>query len=270
MHICLTCAVERTDPLPELCPICDDERQYVPESGQTWRTLAELGADGYRVTTHEYEADLLGLSVRPKLAIGQTSLVVTTPKGSLVWDPIGFVDDNAVQAVLARGPVLAVAASHPHMFGAQLEWSRALGGVPVLVNEKDAEWVGRPGPEIAYWSGAREIASGLTLHETGGHFPGSAVALWESGAEGRGALLASDTIFPNPDRTSVTFMRSLPNRLPLSIPVVRRIADQVAGLTFDRVYGNVSNIIDRDGARIVQDSATRQIAWMRGDFDHLT
>ena len=270
MHICLACAVEREDPPPSLCPICDEERQYVPETGQEWRTLAELAAEGYRVVTREYEQDLVGLSARPKLAIGQTSLLVMTPQGSLLWDPIGMIDAGSVEVVRARGPVLAIAASHPHMFGAQLEWSRALGGVPVLVNAKDAGWLGRRGPEIETWSGTLDVAPGLTLHETGGHFPGSAVALWEAGAEGRGALLASDTIFPNPDRKSVTFMRSLPNRLPLSIPCVERIAEQVATLRFDRVYGNVSNIIDRDGARVVQDSARRQIAWMRGDFDHLT
>lgn len=268
--VCVTCAVERETPLPELCPICDEERQYVPESGQAWRSLDELAASGSRIIVKVEEPNLLSLTVEPKLGIGQSALLVTTPEGSLLWDPTGFVDDAAADRVLAEGPVLAIAASHPHMFGAQLSWSRALGGVPVLVNEKDAGWIGRTGPEIALWSGEHHIAPGLTLIETGGHFPGSAVALWEAGADGRGVLLSSDTIFPNPDRKTVTFMRSLPNRLPLSIAVTERIARQVAELTFDRVYGNVHNIIDRDGAQVIAASAERQIAWMRGDFDQLT
>ncbi|WP_024820912.1 hypothetical protein [Arthrobacter sp. 31Y] len=30
MLICATCAVERDEPVPDLFPICADERQYVP------------------------------------------------------------------------------------------------------------------------------------------------------------------------------------------------------------------------------------------------
>jgi hypothetical protein len=31
MLICATCAVERDEPTPGVCPICTNERQYVPE-----------------------------------------------------------------------------------------------------------------------------------------------------------------------------------------------------------------------------------------------
>ena len=40
-------------------------------------------------------------------------------------------------------------------------------------------------------------------------------------------LLASETIQANPDRSSVTFMRSFPNRIPLSGGLVERIARAV-------------------------------------------
>ena len=51
----------------------------------------------------------------------------------MLWDPPGFVDDEAVERIRALGEVLAISSSHPHMFGAQLEWSRRLGDAPVLV-----------------------------------------------------------------------------------------------------------------------------------------
>ena len=35
---CRTCAVEYAEPLPDVCPICADERQYVPATGQAWTT----------------------------------------------------------------------------------------------------------------------------------------------------------------------------------------------------------------------------------------
>ncbi|MGP0221404.1 MBL fold metallo-hydrolase [Paenarthrobacter sp. NCHU4564] len=270
MLICATCAVERDEPLPDLCPICTDERQYVPEDGQRWLTLDGLSGEGHKVTTTENEPGLFGLSTGPKVGIGQTAQLVVTPAGSLLWDPVGFVDDAAVEAVLAQGPVLAIAASHPHMFGVQVEWSHRLGNVPVLVSEADRQWLGRHDPAIQTWSGSKTITEGLTLHQTGGHFPGSAVAHWAAGAEGEGVLLTGDSVFPNPDRTSVAFMRSYPNRLPLSGAVALRIAAQLGTLQFNRIYGNFNNVIADRARDVLQASAERHAAWCRGDFDHLT
>lgn len=156
------------------------------------------------------------------------------------------------------------------MFGVQVEWSRRLGDVPVLVSEADQDWLGRKDPVIATWSGSRAIADGLTLHQTGGHFPGSAVVHWAAGADGKGVLLSGDSVFPNPDRKSMSFMRSYPNHLPLSGPVALRVAPQLEKLAFDRVYGNSNNGIDAGAKTVLRDSAERHAAWARGDFDHLT
>ncbi|MGA8789576.1 MAG: hydrolase [Paenarthrobacter sp.] len=270
MLICAACAVERDEPVPEVCPICADERQYVPEEGQQWVTLDQLRTAGQRLSLSESEPGLVGISTDPKVGIGQTAQLVVTSHGSLLWDPVGYVDDTAVKAVLEYGPVLAIAASHPHMFGVQVEWSRRLGGAPVWVAEADRQWLGRDDPNIAYWSGSMPIVPGLTLHQTGGHFPGSAVAHWATGAAGLGVLLTGDSVFPNPDRHSISFMRSYPNRLPLSGAVVLRIAAQLNTLGFDRIYGNFNNVIASGAKAVLHDSAERHAAWVRGDFDHLT
>ena len=156
------------------------------------------------------------------------------------------------------------------MYGVQVEWSRLLGNPPVLVAEADKHWVARPDPCIRAWSGDTEILPGVVLTQPGGHFPGSAVAHWAAGAEGRGVLLSGDTIFANPDRTSVSFMRSYPNRIPLSGAVVRRVADHVDRFEFDRLYGNFDNVIPENAREVVRRSADRHIGWVNGDFDHLT
>jgi len=109
----------------------------------------------------------------------------------------------------------------------------------------------------------------VTASQPGGHFPGSSVVHWE-GADGAGVLLAGDTIMVNPDRATVSFLRSYPNRLPLSAAVVERIAAHVARYAFDRIYSNFSLRIDRDAAAAVQRSAQRHARWVRGEFDHLT
>lgn len=266
--ICRTCAVESAE-RPDVCPVCADERQWVPVTGQEWTTLADLQAEGHGVAVRELEPDLFGLTVSPGVGIAQESKLLRTPAGMLLWDPLGYVDDGAVAAVTALGDVVAVAASHPHMFGVQVEWSRALGGVPVLVSAADAGWVQRPDASIETWEGEREVLPGVVLSQPGGHFPGSAVVHWAAGAEGRGVLLSGDTIFANPDRTA-SFMRSYPNRIPLSGAVALRVAAHVARRPFDRLYNNFDGVIPADASTVVQRSAERHAAWTRGDHDDLT
>jgi hypothetical protein len=274
--ICRTCAVEHAD-RPDVCAICADERQWVPASGQAWTTLDELAA-GRSIEIAELELDLYGLTTAPGVGIGQQTKLLCTGAGSLLWDPLGYVDDAAVAAVLHRaGPagVVAVVASHPHMYGVQLEWSRRLSAasgapVPVLVSAADAGWPARTGDAVELWSGDREILPGVTLSQPGGHFPGSAVVHWAGGADGRGVLLAGDTIMANPDRTSVAFMRSYPNKLPLSGAVALRVAASVARWPFERLYNNFAEVIPADARDVVLRSAERHAAWVRGDFDHLT
>ena len=134
MWVCETCGVEHAEAVG-VCAICADERQWVPAGGQKWATLEELANAGRRVHIARLEPDLFGITVEPKVGIGQQTHLVRTPAGNLLWDPVGFLDDEAVRRVLELGEVTAIAASHPHMFGVQVEWSKALGGVPVLVSE---------------------------------------------------------------------------------------------------------------------------------------
>ncbi len=266
--LCATCGVENAR-AEGTCAICADERQWVPATGQRWTTLEQLRAEGTTVRITELEPDLWALAAEPAVGIGQQCKLLRTPAGCLLWDPLGYVDDEAVERLRVIGEVVAIAASHPHMFGVQVAWSRALGGVPVLISAADAKWVARPDPVIETWSDDREVLPGVTLTQPGGHFPGSAVAHWSTGAGGRGVLLSGDTIFVNPDRT-VSFLRSYPNRIPLSGAVVQRIAAHVERFDFDRLYHNFEGMIPTDARGIVRRSADRHAAWTRGDFDHLT
>ena len=110
--ICVACGVEHpeSDAPPATCAICTDERQYVPRSGQAWTSLEQLTADGYRVRISNVEPDLFGVTSTPEVGIGQRSLVVRTPAGNLLWDPVGFVDEIAARQVRELGPVAAIVA----------------------------------------------------------------------------------------------------------------------------------------------------------------
>ena len=271
--ICATCGVEHpgTEHPPAVCLICSDERQYVPLSGQVWTSIEERAAAGTRVTIEEVEPRLFGVRANPIVGIGQRTHLIQTDGGNLLWDPIGYVDAAGAAAVLELGPVMAIVASHPHHFGAQVEWSRALGGVRVLVAEADREWVQRPDDAIEYiGSDDLELLPGVTIRTIGGHFAGSKIAHWADGAEGGGVVLSGDTMFPSQDGKWVGFMRSYPNNIPLSPAVVERVATTALQSSFDRLYGNFGWVIPSDAHGAIRRSADRHIAWVRGDFDLLT
>ena len=269
--ICRTCAVEQpdTDEAASVCAICSDERQYVRPTGQQWTTLEELAAAGHKATIVDVERGLHGITIEPSVGIGQRALLVRTAAGNLLWDPNGYVDDDVVTAVREVGGLAAVAASHPHMFGVQIEWSHRFGGVPVYVQAADREWLLRDDPVITIWDEKTEVLPGVVLHRIGGHFPGSAVAHFVA-ADGRGVVLSGDTVAGTPDEHWVSFMRSFPNKIPLSAAVVAKVADRMMRLDFDRLYDNFGGQVLGDAAGWVRRSADRYIAWVRGDFDHLT
>lgn len=266
--LCATCGVEN-DTGERLCAICDDERQYLPPGGQRWSTLAERAADGCRIEITEREPRCWALHATPKADIGQSALLVRTDAGNLLWDVPGYIDDAAIEAVRELGGVAAVMASHPHMYGCQLEWARAFGA-RVYVAEADRSWVRRWGEEIVTWSEPFEVLPGIRAVQPGGHFPGSTVAAWSAGADGRGVLLAGDTCGAVPDQGWVTFMRSYPNSIPLSAAVVTRVAGTILDLDFDRLYDNFGRQVPARAMDAVRRSAERYAAWVRGDHDQLT
>jgi glyoxylase-like metal-dependent hydrolase (beta-lactamase superfamily II) len=265
--ICRTCGVQQaeSEEPPSHCAICDDERQYVPPGGQRWITLTGLRGEGHRTEVRELESGLTGIGADPPVGIGQRALLVQTPDGNILWDCFGFIDDEGIEAVRARGGLHGIGMSHPHFYGVNVEWSRAFGNAPIYIPTADREWVMRPDPAIKNWEGVIEPLPGVTLIQSGGHFEGSAVLHWAGGADGRGALLTGDTITVAPDRRFVSFMRSYPNLIPLSATEVRRIVATVEPYRFDRIYGGWwDRVVDRDGKAAIQKSADRYIRWIEG------
>jgi glyoxylase-like metal-dependent hydrolase (beta-lactamase superfamily II) len=192
--------------------------------------------------THRNQLDvegpeLISIATEPKFAIGQRALHVRAGSG-ILWDCISFIDDRSVGAVQALGGVSAIAISHPHYYSSMIEWSRALGDVPIYLHAADGEWVMRPHPAIVFWQGdTHELAPGLTLIRCGGHFPGGTVLHWAGGSQGKGALLTGDVIQVGQDRKTVSFMYSYPNYIPLGPLGVQQIVDAVEPFQFDEIYG---------------------------------
>ncbi|WP_344337940.1 hydrolase [Brevibacterium salitolerans] len=261
--------------VPQLpvCPICADERQFVPAGGQEWTSRNLLEASGRAVSVAEAEPGLFSLRTSPKTGIGQTCYLAQCPAGGtggLLFDVPPYIDDAAVEAVAARGGAAAIVASHPHMYGLQLEWSAAFDHAPVFVARRDAEWVQRRGAAIELFDEEIAPLAGVRVRQVGGHFPGSSVALWRSPADEALVMLGGDTISPVARTGWVTFMRSFPNYLPLSGAVVRRIAAAVDDVEVERIYGNFGQRLTSGGSRAIEESARRYAEWVSGEHDDLT
>ena len=126
VFMCVACGSQfaPTTVEPDFCPICEDERQYVPPAGQTWTSLEELRTS-HSNRIEEIEPGLVGIGTEPSFAIGQRALLVQTSDGNVLWDCVSLIDDATVSAVNAVGGIGAIAISHPHYYSSMVEWSRA-------------------------------------------------------------------------------------------------------------------------------------------------
>ena len=266
--ICETCGSQFTpsDAPPPSCPVCEDERQFVPAGGQRWTTLDKL-TPGHFNCYQQYEPGLIGVGTVPKFAIGQRALILRAGEGNILWDCISFVDAATIELVKGVGGLSAIAISHPHYYSTMVEWSRAFGGIPIHLHAADRQWIMRPDPTIKLWDGdTLPIARGVTLVRCGGHFAGGTVLHWAGGAGGRGALLSGDIVQLIPNRNYVSFMRSYPNLIPLSGPAVARIGATLEPFSFEAVYGAFfDRVIPRGGKDALKRSIDRYVAIVQGD-----
>ena len=257
--MCQTCGVQfERGPDPERCPICEDDRQYVPDAGQRWTSIDRLREGGSRNRFAQEEHGLWGIGTEPKFAIGQRALLVPGPGGNLLWDCISLLDDETVAQVRDLGGVAAIAISHPHYYSSMIAWSEAFGGVPVYIHERDRQWVQRAGV-VEFWSGdSVEALPGRTLYRAGIHFAGGAILHWPQGADGRGALCTGDIFQVVADRRWLSFMYSYPNYIPEHPDTIRRALGMVESLDFAVIYGAFwGRVLTQDAKAAVVRSARR-------------
>ncbi|MEH0885517.1 MBL fold metallo-hydrolase [Enterobacter sp. UNJFSC 003] len=253
--LCKTCGTSY-DPRPERCPICEDERQYVPVTGQAWVDFESVTAT-HTNTWQQLEPHLLSIKTVPAFAINQRALLLRTPQGNILWDCIANLDPATKTLITALGGIKAIAISHPHYYTTLQEWAKAFDAT-VYLHAGDRAWLMRDSPAIRFWEGdALEIAPSVTLLRLGGHFAGGTVLHWHGG---EGVLLAGDILQVTPGNDAVSFMWSYPNMLPLPASEVARVTGLLQGTAFERLYGafegqnilaNADDIVQRSGQKYI-------------------
>ncbi len=257
-YICATCGVEYAPSKspPIQCPICEDERQYVPPEGQQWTTLEQVNHTHKnvieKVTDHLYAIYCL-----PSFAIGQRAHLLITPIGNILWDCITNLDESTIDVVKKLGGIKAICISHPHYFSTLTRWSEAFNHAPVYVHSLDKEWIQRKPQSLHLWNTVKEkLWDNIQLICCGGHFPGGNILYWP----GRQALFTGDVIQVCPDRKSVSFMYSYPNLIPLPKKNIIHIMQSTEALEFDSIYGAFGLYIHTNAKEVLKYSIKRYLS----------
>ena len=152
--ICTACGTQYppSEAPPGECLICTDERQFVPASGQSWTTLDGL-RKAHSNKFRRLTTGLMTIETTPAFGITQRAIIARTQAGNVLWECLALIDDATVDLLNGLGGVAAIAISHPHYYTTMVEWSRALGGVPIYLHSADRQWVIRADPAVQFWEG---------------------------------------------------------------------------------------------------------------------
>jgi uncharacterized protein YuzE len=272
-YLCKKCGTQyppRETP-PAQCPICSDDRQYIPPEGQQWTTLEELRRN-HRNRFEFIEPGVTKIVTQPSFGIGQQVYLVETPEGNILWDCVALIDDETIAEIQRRGGIVGIAISHAHYYTTMIEWSRALGNAPIWLHAANRGWVMNQDEVIRYWNDdTMEPLPGLTIIRTGGHFPG-AMVLHRAGVADEqeperrdGVLFSGDIITVVADPKWVTFMYSYPNTIPLDPATVRRMVNLIAPYPFARIHDAFDKHALADGSAVVERSTDRYIRHILGE-----
>ncbi|KAH7003048.1 beta-lactamase-like protein [Fusarium venenatum] len=240
------------------CHICDDPRQFVPPSGQSFSTLGELK----KHFKNEWigcpsDPNITFIHSIPKLAIGQRAILIQTPKGNILWDCITLLDDETILKIKEKGGLRAIVISHPHFYSTHVQWARAFA-CPVYIAAEDKSWTTFESEhQVALTESSTPILdTGATAIKLGGHFPGSLVLHYKS------RLFIADTLMTTasgvgnwdvdatgakraarpPGLNSFSFLWSIPNFIPLGVDEMVRMWRALKGVEFTATHGGFTEM----------------------------
>lgn len=234
-NICVTCGTRYKEITPAACAICEDERQYVPMTGQQWTSYAAL-AENKTIRINQRSENLFDLKIMPAFAIGQKAYLITSPEGNLLWDCIPHLDEATVNFINSKGGLKGIAISHPHYYSLMTAWA-ATFNCPVYIHEADKKWIMDDAPSINLWNGEElSLWNDMKVIHTGGHFAGSTV-LHAPHLSDKGSLLVGDTLQIAPSLQFISMMYSYPNVIPLPLNTILHIYNRLQPLQYDTMYG---------------------------------
>jgi len=239
--ICTTCGIQYPPDksVPQLCHICNDDRQYVNENGQSWTNLDVLRI-GYHTETHKITDGLYSIKTTPDFALANRAFIVQSVSGNILWDCVPYIDSATIDFIKSIGGLQAIAFSHPHYYSTMNEWV-GLFDCPIYIHQNDSEWIRYPNEKIKLWTGDNlPLWDGISIKHTGGHFAGSCV-LHLSALSPNGVILSGDSLYISHSKRHVAVMYSYPNQILLSRNEFEAFDLKTKDLVFNTMYGAFDN-----------------------------
>jgi hypothetical protein len=236
-NICCTCGTQLSEaqPLPEFCPICSDDRQYISAQGQRWTNLAQL-KKSYSNKISKINERLYTLKTEPDFAIAQRAFLLLSANGNVLWDCIPLLDEPTIDFIKSKGGLQAIVFSHPHYYSTMNAWASAFD-CPVYIHRNDQPYVFNKGEAIRLWEGdVHPLWDDISIVKIGGHFPGSCLLHVDSLSAG-GAILCGDSLYISRSKRHIAVMYSYPNQIMLSKKEFAAVHKNCSGLSFDTLYG---------------------------------
>jgi hypothetical protein len=217
---------------PPFCPVCTDVRNALPDDGWAWITPADLADREAR--WGEVAPGVTGYWVEPQVGLGTTGWVIETDDGLVGWEGAGFYPAAALGELRRRGGLVALGASHVHGYGALWQLQDELAPPVLAIGVDDLQWT--KAFRVTWPTDDRhELAPGLVMHRSGGHFPGHTV-LHDAH---RGILFVGDLLKVDLDENDtavgLSCHKAYHAQIPLSHAEIRQARTLVEGLEFDAV-----------------------------------
>lgn len=258
--VCTTCGTQYpAGQAPEQCTICLDDRQYIPEGGQSWTTPAELLMKN-SIRTLQLQDNVFEFTIVPTFAIGQRAFLILSPGGNVLWDCIPLLNEATAAFIESKGGLKAIAFSHPHYYSNMNDWAERFG-CPIYIHQSDGQWIVDKGRHVTLWNNSGlPLWDGMRLINIGGHFPGSSI-LHVPSLSPEGTVFCGDTLYLSPSKKHFAVMYSYPNRIPLPLREVERVKKEFDALPFDSLYGfysyqnlaeNVKQVLDDSFRRYLE------------------
>ncbi len=209
-----------------------DFRHTPPEGGFRFWTPETVRRETRTVWAGE-DTEIVTFRADPPVGIGPSGYLIRHSNGSIFFDGTAYYSPDALDLIAALGGIRWLSASHPHAYGALWQLQERFAPT-VVIQVEDLPWTNTF--ETAWpFDKKLEIAPGLTLLHTGGHFAGHSVLYWAD----RKTLFAGDMLkFHGMNGTfdGLSTHKGFNRKIPMSHAEVRRYKEVVQDLDFDRVY----------------------------------